>query len=228
MKIGVFGGTFNPIHYGHLRASEEVRERLGFKKILFIPSKSPPLKEKNLANPAHRFEMSRIAISGNRFFELSDIEFRMKGKSYSVKTLEELKKTEAGADIFFILGIDSFLDIPHWWHPERLLGLTNFVIISRPGFKFIDLRSAHHIKIEEKILKKIDNADIPYYCANIGSNRYAILLRVTDMDISSTEIRKLIRQGKSINYLLPPKVKSYIILHRLYYPEDKRHTCEMV
>jgi len=129
MKIGIFGGTFNPIHYGHLRAAEEVREKLEFDKIIFIPSGKPPLKTEEIADAIHRYKITMRAIDNNHFFELSDIECRQIGKSYTVKTFEELKKTTPKAELFFILGIDAFLDIPNWWHPERLIALTNFVII---------------------------------------------------------------------------------------------------
>jgi nicotinate-nucleotide adenylyltransferase len=216
MKIGIFGGTFNPIHYGHLRAAEEVRENLDFDKILFIPSKNPPLKIREIADPEHRYKMVRFAVSNNRFFELSDIEFRLKGKSYSVKTIEELKRSYPGTDLFFILGIDTFLDIPNWWHPERLIKLTDFVIISRPNFKFVDLQKSQYININKRIFKKLDEGEMELYTTKLTSYRNATLLRITQFGISSTEIRNLIAQGKSINYLLPAKVKSYIIANKLY------------
>ncbi|MBE0427475.1 MAG: nicotinate-nucleotide adenylyltransferase [Nitrospirae bacterium] len=216
MKAGILGGTFNPVHYGHLRAAEEVREKLGFDKIIFIPSKNPPLKTKEIAEPEHRYEMSRLATSNNKFFELSDIEFRLKGKSYSVKTMEELKKSSPGTDFFFILGIDTFLDVPNWWHPERVIKLTNFVIISRPHFRFVDLKKSQYIKINKRALKELDDRKIELYTTKLTSKQDVVLLRVTELGISSTEIRELISQGKSVNYLLPAKVKSYIIANKLY------------
>jgi len=216
LKVGIFGGTFNPIHYGHLRAAEEVREKLKFDKILFIPSKSPPLKTEAIADVVHRYEMLRLAIFNNRFFELSDIECRMPGKSYTVKTVDELTKTNPKTGLFFILGIDAFLDIPNWWNPERLIALTNFVIISRPGFKFIDLQTSPYTKINRKILRELDKGETETYKTKLKSNKDAILLRPIPIGISSTEIRRLIRQGKSIKYLLPAEVKSYIIANKIY------------
>jgi nicotinate-nucleotide adenylyltransferase len=220
LKIGIFGGTFNPIHYGHLRAVEEVREKLKFDKILFIPSKSPPLKTEAIADTVHRYEMLRLAIFNNRFFELSDIECRQPGKSYTVKTVGELTKTNPKTGFFFILGIDAFLDISNWWHPERLIALTNFVIISRPGFKFIDLQTSPYAKINRRILRELDNGETETCKIKLKSNKDAILLRLTPIGISSTEIRRLIRQGKSIKYLLPAEVKSYIIANELYKMES--------
>jgi nicotinate-nucleotide adenylyltransferase len=216
MKVGIFGGTFNPIHYGHLRAAEEVREKLGLDKILFIPSGSPPLKIKELADAKHRYKMTRLAIVTNRLFELSDIECRLSGKSYTVKTVEELKKNNPEIEFFFILGIDAFLDVTNWWHPERLITLANFVIISRPDFRFIDLQISPYIKINRRILKRLDNAEIETYTIKLKSSRNATFLRLTPIGISSTGIRRLLKEGKSIKYLLPAEVESYIIANKLY------------
>lgn len=216
MKVGIFGGTFNPIHYGHLRAAEEVRVKLEFDKIVFIPSGKPPLKTEEIADAIHRYKMTMRAIANNHFFELSDIECRQIGKSYTVKTFEELKKNNPKAELFFILGIDAFLDIPNWWHPERLIELANLVIISRPGFRFIDLQTSPYAKISRRILKELDSGKTETYKIKLKSNKDAILLRVISIGISSTEIRNLIKQGKSIKYLLPAEVKSYIISNKLY------------
>ena len=216
MKVGIFGGTFNPIHYGHLRAAEEVREKLEFDKILFIPSGSPPLKIKELADAKHRYKMTRLAIVTNRLFELSDIECRLSGKSYTVKTVEELKKNNPEIEFSFILGIDAFLDVTNWWHPERLITLANFVIISRPDFRFIDLQISPYIKINRRILKRLDNAEIETYTIKLKSSRNATFLRLTPIGISSTGIRRLLKEGKSIKYLLPAEVESYIIVNKLY------------
>lgn len=216
MKIGILGGTFNPVHYGHLRAAEEVREKLNLDRILFIPSKNPPLKTKEIADAKHRYEMLRIALLNNRSFELSDIEFRLKGKSYSVKTIEALKKSDPEKDFFMILGIDAFLDIPKWWHPEKLVRLTDFIIISRPNFKFLDLEASPYIKIKRKLLRELDEAKVERYKTELVTGGKVILLRLTPIDISSTEIRKFIKQGRSIKYLLPAEVKSYIIANKIY------------
>jgi nicotinate-nucleotide adenylyltransferase len=120
---GIFGGTFNPIHYGHLRSAEEVREKFGLDKILFVPAGSPPLKTEGIADALHRQEMLRLAVTDNKFFELSDIECRLPGKSYTVNTIEQLKEANPDAKFFFILGIDAFIDIPNWWQPEILITL---------------------------------------------------------------------------------------------------------
>jgi nicotinate-nucleotide adenylyltransferase len=216
MKIGIFGGTFNPIHYGHLRAAEEVRGKADLDKILFIPAGNPPLKTEDIADAAHRYEMVRLAIADNRFFELSDIECRSAGKSYTVNTIEELKRVHSGSDFFFILGIDAFLDLPNWRQPEMLVALTNFVIISRPDFRFSGLVESPYLEINVGDLKDIDNLGAEAYKTKLKSKKDALLLKLTDMDISSTEIRRLIKQDKSIKYLLPPGVQFYIITNGLY------------
>jgi len=196
-KFGIFGGTFNPVHYGHLRAAEEVRERLALEKILFVPSQNPPLKTKDIASARQRYEMLMLALRGNKHFELSDIEFRLKGKSYTVRTIETLQSLYRDVVFCFLLGIDAFLDIPNWWHPERLTALTDFVVISRPGNFFEDLMKSPYIKTGRSILKALDSAKDGHCKVKLKSNRNAVLLPLTPVGISSTEIRRLVRRGKS-------------------------------
>ena len=215
-KTGVFGGTFNPVHYGHLRAAEEVREKLSFDKVVFVPSKYPPLKTTKLAHARDRYEMLRRAVQGNRFFVVSDIEYRMRGRSYTVKTIRALKRGDKGASFYFILGIDAFLDIPNWWHPEELIGLTNFVILSRPGFHFVDLSASPFLNIKKTILKQLDAAESESHVSQLTKSSDVCLLRITPLGISSTGIRNLAGRGSSLKYLLPPRVKSYIISKGLY------------
>jgi nicotinate-nucleotide adenylyltransferase len=216
MKVGIFGGTFNPIHYGHLRAAEEVRERLGFDRILFVPSGNPPLKMADKTDALHRFEMVRLALADSKYFQLSDIEYRLSGKSYTVKTIESLKNTDPCTEFSLILGIDAFLDIPNWWHPQELIALADFVVISRPGFVFMNLGISPYMKIERGVLNRIDDEKSETYRTKLKSGRIATLLRLTPIGISSTEVRRLVRQGRSIKYLLPADVQSYIITKKLY------------
>jgi nicotinate-nucleotide adenylyltransferase len=216
MKVGIFGGTFNPIHYGHLRAAEEVREKVKLDKILFIPSGRPPLKMRDIANVRHRYEMTRRALVQNTHFELSDIECRQKGKSYTVKTLKELKRYHPGKDFYFILGIDAFLDMPQWWRHEELLTLTHFIIISRPGLEFINLQTSPVVPMKRSILRKLDNGVIETYTLKLRGHNEVMLLKITPIGISSHEIRDRIRQERSIKYLLPASVESYIISNKLY------------
>ena len=216
MKIGIFGGTFNPIHYGHLRAAEEVREKFHLAKIIFIPSKSPPLKTHELIESEHRYKMTELALSGNGFFEISDIEFKRPGKSFTVQTLEELRRIFHDMDLYFILGIDSFLEIPTWWQPEKLMSLIDFIIIARPSFRFVDLLLSPYINAQRNDLEKLDKEELESYSTTLKSKRVVIALKIPLLDISATEIRKRIREGKSIKYLLPESVESYIIANKLY------------
>jgi nicotinate-nucleotide adenylyltransferase len=216
VKIGIFGGTFNPIHYGHLRAAEEVREQFDLSKVIFIPSKNPPLKTGELLDSAHRYKMTELALSGNSFFEISDIEFKRPGKSYSVDTIEELRSIFHDANLYFILGIDAFLEIPTWWQPERLASLVDFIVISRPSYRFIDLLSSPYMHASKNDLEKLDKAELELYTTTLKSNRVVIAFRVPLMDVSATEIRRRVREGKSIKYLLPESIESYIIANRLY------------
>jgi nicotinate-nucleotide adenylyltransferase len=216
MKIGIFGGTFNPIHYGHLRAAEEVRERFDLTKIIFIPSKNPPLKTQDLLDSVHRYSMTELALSGNSFFEISDIEFKRQGKSYSVQTLEELRSIFHGATLYFILGIDAFLEIPTWWQPERLISLVDFIVTSRPSFKFVDLLSSPYIGASKNELERLDKAGLELHTTALKGNRAMMAFRIPLIDISATEIRRRVMEGKSIKYLLPESVESYIISNKLY------------
>src|SRR5512136_1779471 len=136
------GGTFNPIHLGHLAAAEEVRDRLRLEKVIFIPSFLPPHKqEEDVPSALQRQEMVRLAIKGNAYFTVSDIEIRRGGKSYTIDTIDALLQSHTGAELFFITGIDSFLEIRTWKDWERLLTRCSFVVLSRQGYRFSDLAS---------------------------------------------------------------------------------------
>ncbi|MCG2710357.1 MAG: nicotinate-nucleotide adenylyltransferase [Thermodesulfovibrionales bacterium] len=216
MKLGVFGGTFNPIHYGHLKVAEEVKEKLGLNKIIFVPSGNPPLKDTELADAKHRYRMVRLAASKNHSFAVSDIEYKKKDKSYSVDTIEKLHRIYPGARFYFIAGIDAFIDIPNWWQPERLVSLADFIVVSRPAFKFVSLASSPYLKINKNILKNLDDAKLQNYKTKLKSGRDIIMMYIMPVEISATGIRKLIKRRKSIKYLLPEEVESYIITHKIY------------
>ncbi|OGW53419.1 MAG: nicotinate (nicotinamide) nucleotide adenylyltransferase [Nitrospirae bacterium RBG_13_43_8] len=216
MKIGIFGGTFNPIHYGHLRAAEEVREKFDLTKVVFIPAKNPPLKSRELLKSEHRYKMTELALSGNIFFEISDIEFKRPGKSYSVQTLEEMQRIFPDMDLCFILGIDAFLEIPTWYQPERLLSLADFIVISRPSFRFVDLLSSPYVDVSRNELEKLDEAEAESWRSTLKGKSVITALKIPLLNISATEIRRRIREGKSVKYLLPESVESYIISNKLY------------
>jgi nicotinate-nucleotide adenylyltransferase len=214
MKVGIFGGTFNPIHYGHLRVVEEVREKIALDAVLFIPSGNPPLKSADLAPPEHRYEMTRRALETNPLFRISDIECRQKEKSFTVKTLLALKEEHPEYEPYLILGIDSFLEIPLWYQPEQLMELTHVVVVSRPGVFFSSLSS--RIPADSNVLSALDTGERGLYRTTMRTSRELVLLKATTLDISATGIRKLARNGMSLKYLLPEAVESYIISNNLY------------
>jgi nicotinate-nucleotide adenylyltransferase len=216
MRIGILGGTFNPIHFGHLRAAEEAREMLGLDKVVFIPSGIPPLKTQDIAGTSHRLAMARLAVKDNHFFTVLDIECRSTGKSYTVKTLDTLKKRYRGSELFFILGIDTFLDIPLWWKPEKLITLVNFAVFSRPGNRFVDLLSSPYLDREKASLSRLDRGKAWSFKTAWDGRDELVLLRITALPVSATDIRERIKAGKSIKYLLPEDVESYIISKKLY------------
>jgi nicotinate-nucleotide adenylyltransferase len=218
VKIGVFGGTFNPVHYGHLRAAEETREILGLDKVLFIPSGNPPLKSEDVADALKRYKMVRLAVVRNRLFDVLDIECARPEKSYTVDTVDILVERYRNADLYFMLGTDAFLDIPNWWKPERLLSMVNFAVISRPGTRFEELRASPYVKAVRDGLDPLDRSKRTSLTLELRSGRKAELVKITPLDISSSDIRSRVKSGLSIKYLLPEDVESFIISHNLYSP----------
>ena len=216
MKIGVFGGTFNPVHNGHLRAAEEARERLSLDKVLFVPSGVPPLKSRDLAPASLRLEMVARAVAGNPYFEVIDLECRKPGKSFTVRTLELLGETYRGADLAFLLGIDAFLDIPNWREPERLITLADFVILSRPGGKFASLCKSPYLRLGRKAAADLDKGAADSLSLRLSADTAAVLMRIMPLAISSSDLRERLGKRHSIKYLLPEEVESFIISKNLY------------
>lgn len=204
MRIGLLGGTFNPIHFGHLRVAEEVREAFCLDKIIFIPSGVPPLKTQDIIDANHRLKMTELAINSNPFFEVSDIEVRQKKTSYTVNTLTHLKKLYQRDTLFFIMGIDAFFEIKFWYKYEDLLRMVDFIIMSRPGFNNLQTLEFIEYKESENCFK-IKNSD-----------KRAFFISVSPFWISSTMLREMLRNRKSIRYLLPDAVRKYIEENELY------------
>ncbi len=199
-RIGVLGGTFDPIHLGHLIVAENIREKLGLKEVLFIPAGQPWLKlreEKPISAAEHRLAMVRLAVASNRYFKVSTMEIDRPGLSYSIDTVLELKsKLGAGAEIYFIVGPDALAEFPKWKEPARLLEICQVVGMGRPAHKRVDLRNLE--------------SSVP------GASKRIMSVDVPQIDISSTDIRKRVAQGLSIRYLVPEAVEKYIQKHRLY------------
>ena len=198
MRLGILGGTFDPIHLGHLRTAEEIGQELDLEKVYLIPSASPPHKtEEPVTSFAYRLTMTRLAIFGSSLLDALDLEGRRPGPSYSIETLKELHAIfKPDPDLFFILGIDAFLEINTWKEYEGLFDYAHFVIISRPGYR--------KEKIEPFLMKS--GLDI----------KTLTLKETTLMDISSTRIREMVQKGKSIRFLVPGAVRDYIAEKGLY------------
>ncbi len=215
-KIGVLGGTFNPVHYGHLAAAEEIRDRLKLDRVLFIPVHLPPHKqEEDLPSATQRLEMVRLATAGNPHFKVSDIEVKREGLSYTIDTIEALRAASPGAEFFFITGLDSFMEIQTWKDWEKLLTLCCFVVLSRPGYNFKDLLKIGFMKQSEKELDALDRGVETQMV--IESDGIKVCLELIPFyDISSTDIRKRTREARTIKYHLPETVENYIIENKLY------------
>ncbi len=188
--IGIFGGTFNPIHLGHLIIAGKVRESLNLEKIIFVPAHYPPHKKAPEIGGLHRYRMVKLAISNNFYFVASKIELEREGKSYTIDTVNALKKMYLPEkDFYFILGLDAYLETDSWKEIEKLKKLVTFVVVKRnvipSGTRNLSFKNVSFIDLEP-----------------IG--------------ISSSEIRSRIKKGKSVHTLLPDKVMNYIQQHHLY------------
>ena len=213
MKIGLLGGTFNPIHIAHLRIAEEVREVCALERVLFIPAAAPPHKE-----PAggvsfeHRCAMTRLAVEGNPAFSVSDLEGRRDGKSYSVDTLAQLRGDYPQGEFFFILGMDSFLELETWKEYPRLFELAHLVVAGRPGFH---CRTDSPELLPIAVRSQFCYDETPRKLRHLSGNTL-VFLQETMLDIASTQIRDLLSRQRSIRYLVPDAVTAYIRTHGLY------------
>ncbi|MHB8844596.1 MAG: nicotinate-nucleotide adenylyltransferase [Nitrospirota bacterium] len=215
-RLGILGGTFNPIHLGHLAAAEEVRDRLKLEKVLFIPSFIPPHKnDEVMPSAVQRQEMVRLAVKGNAHFSVSDIEIKRGGRSYTIDTIEALRQAHPGAELHFITGLDSFLEIGTWKEWERLLTLCSFVVLSREGHRFQDIAGLGFLDVPQQELMKLDAGEKNELVVTSGAMRVSLEM-IPFLDISSTDIRQRIRSGRSIKYHLPEAVEHYIIENKLY------------
>jgi len=212
MITGLYGGTFNPIHFGHLRSAEEICERFGMNEVVFIPTANPPHKDTHDAvDPVHRLKMVGLAITGNPRFSLSDLEYQRRGKSYSIDTVRELRRQRPNDTLAFILGMDAFLEI-HTWHKfEEIFCECDFIVTTRPGAPKLSCQQAFPEAVRELMKKKGSGREFVH-----PSGRRVVFTEVTDLAISATAIRAALREGRSVRYLLPIRVLQYIQEHGLY------------
>jgi len=212
-RLGLFGGTFNPIHYGHLRAAEEVAEALNLTRLWFIPAATPPHKAPGEVTPfAVRYEMTRLAVGDHPNMAVSDIEGRRPGKSYSIETLRQIRQ-EFGPpwELYFILGLDAVLEIQTWKDYAQLFTLCHFVVLDRPGYERSHLGEILCREVHPGFQPLKGGAGFLH-----PSGHKVIFQEITLMDISSTGIRRLVRERRSIRYLLPEAVRNFIIEKNLY------------
>ncbi len=217
-KLGLLGGTFNPIHNGHLTIARQTRDALSLDRILFIPTGDPPHKpDAGLAPAKNRYEMVRLAIAADSTLAVSDIEFRRPGKSYSIDTVRSLRQEYGAAtQLAFLIGLDAFLDFPSWRQPEMFLTLCSFVVISRPGTSFQALDRLRLLPdIPAQSLSDLDSGRTSKLEIPLGAQRVTCL-RLPPCDISASDIRNRVRHGQPLVNLLPPSVESYILQHHLY------------
>jgi nicotinate-nucleotide adenylyltransferase len=206
MRVGVFGGTFDPIHLGHLAVARSIQSTLSLDKVVFVPAGQPWLKAGTPVSPVKdRVEMLRLAIARRKAFELSTIEADRPGPSYTVDTMEALRK-QSGHDstLFFLLGSDALLDIPKWKEPKRLIRLCQLTAFARPG-------------CGRPVMEDLDAA-VP------GISRRVVFVEVPQVDVRATAIRQRIAAGRSIQRLVPRAVERYILEHGLYGAAPQRST----
>jgi nicotinate-nucleotide adenylyltransferase len=188
LSLGVLGGTFDPIHLGHLRAAEAVREALGLEQVLFIPAAEPPHRPPPAASGLDRFAMVALATASHPAFVASDLELRREGPSYSVDTLEALADHVAERRLVLILGSDALADLPSWYRVERVLELARVAVLARPGVETApELAACDLERVEAPLL-----------------------------EVSSTQVRQLLARGEGVRYLVPEAVADYIAKRELY------------
>ncbi len=218
--IGLFGGTFNPVHLGHLRTALEVKEELDLQRVVLIPSALPPHKKPDhMASARDRLEMLRIAVRDDPDFLVSDIELMREGPSFTIDTVCHFKSLyKDNARLFFIIGSDAFLELNTWKSHIELLKLIPFIVMMRPEPGRCDTASKYGA-FSDFVLQKISSR----YARNKTENRYdhpdlssIFFCDVTPLDISSTRIRQLIQMNKSVKYLMPKPVEEFIQTKGLY------------
>ena len=204
MRIGVLGGTFDPIHIAHLIIAEEARERLCLEEVVFIPAGMPWMKEQQPVSPGEvRLQMLRLAVASNPFFRVSDLEIERSGATYTVETLEALRDERGKeAEIYFIVGMDTLEVLHRWKEPQRLLELCTPVVFGRPGHS-------------DDVLEELETP-LP------GLREKVRVLDGPAIDVSSTEIRRRVAKGSSIRYMVPYEVEQFIAEHGLYRDKASR------
>mgnify|MGYP001338039012 CR=1 FL=1 len=224
-RLGLFGGSFNPIHNGHLTIARDVRVRMNLARILFIPTGDPPHKyNRSLAPAPVRLEMVRLAIADTSEFDVSAIEIDRTGKSYSIDTVREIREQYGQpVELLFIIGLDAFLEFPTWRDPEEILKMCCFVVVPHPGQLFQSLATTPLFQnLAAESLGQLDAGVIDRLDIAVPETLGITCLSIPPCPISASEIRQRIRDGLPLVNMLPPSVESYILQHSLYQEESNR------
>ncbi len=218
-RIGLLGGTFNPVHNCHLSIAGHAQEALSLDRVLFIPSGVPPHKSRDSLAPAHhRLRMVQHAVAGLPGFTVSDVEANAPDTSYTIDTVRTLRETVKG-EFWFIIGLDAFLEIEGWKSAETLLTLTNFLVLSRPHVPFSRVAALALLpSLPGEQLERLDDGHQRRLDLPVGPQATITFLRIDPCDVSSSTVRERIRTGADVADWLPPPVHSYIIRHNLYVP----------
>jgi nicotinate-nucleotide adenylyltransferase len=213
-RIGLFGGTFDPVHYGHLRAGEEIRQAFSLSWVEFLPARNPPHKtDLPLTDISHRMAMLRLAVEGNPAFRISEVEAIRDGASYLVDTLQAYREQyPADVELFFVMGMDSFQEIATWHRYAQLFSLSHLVVISRPGYERPELSAVVAEEVAASLVCLPGETD----CLEHSSGHRIYFRETTRLDISATRLRSWIRQEKSVRYLVPKRVLDYVRENGLY------------
>lgn len=225
LRLGLLGGSFNPIHNCHLTIAHHVYEHMQLSQVLFIPTGDPPHKRDDSLAPANvRYEMVRLAIADSPFFMVSDIEVQRKGKSYSIDTIRALRRHYGpSTELFFIIGLDAFLDFPTWREPHELLTICHFVVVPRPERSFQALAEMPLLpNLHPPTLALLDTGTQKRLDILVPSCPGITCLVIPPCPTSASEIRRRVRSGLPLANMLPPPVESYILRHSLYQEESDR------
>jgi len=210
-RLGLFGGSFDPIHLGHLITASSVAEQLDLQQVIFIPSAMPPHKQyEKLTAPRHRLAMTKLAVRDNPRFTASDIELKRTGPCYTILTIRDMKAAHGQAELFWIIGADSLPELPTWYNIEQLLVECHIVTTSRPGWE------------NQQALQHLADRFNPDQINLIKQN----VLTTPRIEISATDIRRRVAAGRSIQYLVPEAVRNYIMEHNLYTTSQHGSPCQ--
>ena len=212
--VGIFGGTFDPIHYGHLRVAEEIVETVGLQKMYFVPAGMPRLRHSPVASPQHRVEIVRLAIQKNPDFVLDEREIYRDSVSYSIDTAREFKQ-EFGEEVrlCLVLGADAFIKLPEWNNWKELFNLCHFIVSTRPGYTFTLIKELLSKELREECSQRwVSNTET----LKKETSGLIFIASTTMLDISATSIRAHIAVGRNVRHLVPSVTVNYISENKLY------------